>query len=293
MMDVNKGIILAGGSGSRLYPLSWATNKQLLPIYNKPVIYYPLTTLMLAGIKEICIISSKRDIVAIERLLGTGEQFGIQCVYKIQEHPRGLPEAFLIAEDFLKSEASMLILGDNFFYGNQLLKLLQLAKEQTTGAHLFLHPVDDPSAYGVISLNKDGSIQSVVEKPREYISNLAITGLYIFDHLAPQYTRKLTPSTRGELEITDLIKLYLNNNRLSYSTLGRGYVWHDTGTPQSLLQVSFYVEMIENRQGLLIASPEEVAFRLGYIDYNQFTRLVNNMVSCAYKQVLQKSVDIS
>jgi len=287
-MQVKKGIILAGGTGSRLYPLTIAANKQLLPLYDKPVIYYPLSTLMFAGIRDILIISSERDLPHIEALLRTGEQFGIKCSYQIQTSPRGLPEAFVIAEEFLAGEPSMLILGDNFFYGNLLQDLLQKAIKQTTGAHLFLHPVDNPSAYGVLAFDSDGTIKNIVEKPKDFISNLAITGLYLFDGNAPKYARQLKPSQRGELEITDLIRFYLEQNQLSFSQLGRGYAWYDTGTPNTLLQVSSFIETIETRQGLLISSPEEIAFHLGYISKDELNHHIGKMPECLYKRYLQK-----
>ena len=286
-MQVKKGIILAGGTGSRLYPLTIAANKQLLPLYDKPVIYYPLSTLMLAGIRDILIISSERDLPHIEALLGTGEQFGIKCSYKVQSAPRGLPEAFILAEEFLAGEASMMILGDNFFYGNLLQDLLQKAIKQTCGAHLFLHPVENPSAYGVLAFDSDGGIKNIVEKSKEFISNLAITGLYLFDSNAPKYAKQLKPSTRGELEITDLIRLYLEQNKVSFSQLGRGYAWYDTGTPNTLLQVSSFIEMIETRQGLLISSPEEIAFRLGYISKKELNCHIEKMPHCLYKNYLK------
>ncbi len=287
-MFVKKGIILAGGTGSRLYPLNIAANKQLLPLYDKPVIYYPLSTLMLAGIRDILIISSEADLPRMHNLLGTGEQFGIHCSYQIQKSPRGLPEAFILAEEFLAGEAAMLILGDNFFYGNQLLSLLHASAENLDGAHLFLHPVDNPVAYGVLKLDKQNNIECIVEKPKNFVSNLAITGLYMFDKYAPQYAKQLKPSARGELEITDLINVYLQQNRVSYSKLGRGYVWHDVGTPSALLQVGFFVETIESRQGLLISSPEEIAYRLGYITLDQLTSSLNQIPSCLYKTYLQR-----
>lgn len=290
-MQVTKGIILAGGTGSRMYPLTIAANKQLLPLYDKPVIYYPLSTLMLAGIRDILIISSERDLPHIEALLGTGEQFGIKCSYQIQTSPRGLPEAFILAEEFLASDASMMILGDNFFYGNQLLSLLQDAKSTSVGAHLFLHPVDNPSAYGVLKIDASGRIQRIVEKPKDFVSNLAITGLYLFDGNVAHYAKQLEPSSRGELEITDLINIYLKENRVSFSRLGRGYVWYDTGTPTSLLQVGSFVETIESRQGLLVASPEEIALRLGYINLQNLQDWVNKMPNCLYKVYLQKVID--
>ena len=289
-MQVTKGIILAGGTGSRLYPLTVAANKQLLPLYDKPVIYYPLSTLMLAGIRDILIISSERDLPHIEALLGTGEQFGVKCSYQVQTSPRGLPEACILAEEFLAGEASMMILGDNFFYGNQLLSLLQGAKCTFNGAHLFLHPVENPSAYGVLKLDSAGRVQCIVEKPKVFISNLAITGLYLFDGNVACYAKQLKPSSRGELEITDLINIYLKENRVSFSQLGRGYVWYDTGTPTSLLQVSSFVETIETRQGLLIASPEEIALRLGYISEEKLLQSIQKMPNCLYKDYLKKII---
>lgn len=287
-MQVKKGIILAGGTGSRLYPLTIAANKQLLPLYDKPVIYYPLSTLMLAGIRDILIISSERDLPHIEALLGTGEQFGINCSYAVQDSPKGLPEAFIIAENFLQGKASMLILGDNFFYGNSLQDLLRKAILQATGAHLFLHPVDNPGAYGVLSFDSNGNVKNIVEKPKEFISNLAITGLYLFDKNAPHYAKQLKPSARGELEITDLIKIYLEQNNISVSQLGRGYAWYDTGTPNTLLQVSSFIETIESRQGLLVSSPEEIAFHLGYISKGELSHYIGEMPECLYKSYLQK-----
>lgn len=286
-MQVKKGIILAGGTGSRLYPLTIAANKQLLPLYDKPVIYYPLSTLMLAGIRDILVISSERDLPHIEALLGTGEQFGIKCSYKVQDSPRGLPEAFIIAEEFLQEEPAMLILGDNFFYGSLLQDLLQKAINQTTGAHLFIHPVDNPSAYGVLSFDSNGNIKDIVEKPKEFVSNFAVTGLYLFDGNAPYYAKQLKPSARGELEITDLIRFYLDQNNISVSQLGRGYAWYDTGTPRTLLQVSSFIETIETRQGLLISSPEEIAFHLGYISKNSLINHIQKMPNCLYKNYLK------
>lgn len=286
-MEVRKGIILAGGTGSRMYPLTIAANKQLLPLYDKPVIYYPLSTLMLAGIRDVLIISSEKDLPNIKALLKDGKQFGIKCSYAVQDSPKGLPEAFIIAEDFLQGEASMLILGDNFFYGNSLQDLLRKAISQTKGVHLFLHPVDNPSAYGVLSFDTDGNIKNIVEKPKEFVSNLAITGLYLFDGNAPYYAKQLKPSARGELEITDLIKFYLNQNNISVSQLGRGYVWYDTGTPRTLLQVSSFIETIESRQGLLISSPEEIALNLGYISKDELNHHIGEMPECLYKNYLK------
>ena len=286
-MEVEKGIILAGGTGSRMYPLTIAANKQLLPLYDKPVIYYPLSTLMLAGIRDVLIISSEKDLPNIKALLKDGSQFGINCSYAVQNSPKGLPEAFIIAEDFLQGEASMLILGDNFFYGNSLQDLLRKAILQATGAHLFLHPVDNPSAYGVLSFDSNGNIKDIVEKPKEFVSNLAATGLYLLDKNAPYYAKQLKPSVRGELEITDLIKIYLEQNNISVSQLGRGYVWYDTGTPRTLLQVSSFIETIESRQGLLISSPEEIALNLGYISKDDLKYHIGKMPECLYKNYLR------
>jgi len=286
-MRVKKGIILAGGTGSRLYPLTLASNKQLMPLYNKPVIYYPLSTLMLAGIRDILIISSGKDLPNIKDLLGTGEQFGIKCSYAEQISPKGLPEAFLIAEEFLQNEASMLILGDNFFYGSQLCQVLNTATQKTHGTHLFLHPVENPSAYGVLQFNNHGKIEDIVEKPKEFISNLAITGLYVFDGDASKYAKELRPSLRGELEITDLIRLYLSRKKVSTSTLGRGYTWYDTGTANSLLKVSCFIKTIESRQGLLVCSPEEIALRLKYTSQTEFKKHIAKMPECMYKKHLE------
>ncbi|MDR0393385.1 MAG: NTP transferase domain-containing protein [Puniceicoccales bacterium] len=290
MKKISKGIILAGGNGSRLYPLTLATSKQLFPLYNKPVLYYPLTTLMLAGIRDILIISTERDLPAIKNLLGTGEQFGIQCSYKAQTSPRGLPEAFILAENFLQGQSSFLILGDNFFYGHQLSSLLEQSITATTGAHLFLHPVDNPSAYGVLETDANGCIKGIIEKPTTLVSNLAITGLYIFDEQAPTFAKQLKPSARGELEITDLIKHYWKQNQLTYSMLGRGYVWYDVGTPQSLLQVGNYVEILETRQGLFIASPEEIALRLGYITLDDIQKYIDKTPQCTYRHYLENLI---
>ncbi|MDR2769713.1 MAG: NTP transferase domain-containing protein [Puniceicoccales bacterium] len=290
MKKVSKGIILAGGNGSRLYPLTLATNKQLFPLYNKPVLYYPLTTLMLAGVRDILIISTERDLPAIQNLLGTGEQFGIQCSYKVQTSPRGLPEAFILAEDFLQNQPSFLILGDNFFYGHQLSSLLEQSIAITTGAHLFLHPVDNPSAYGVLETDANGCIKGIIEKPTTLVSNLAIAGLYIFDEQASTFAKRLKPSARGELEITDLIKHYWKQNQLTYSMLGRGYVWYDVGTPQALLQVGNYVEILETRQGLFIASPEEIALRLGYITLDDLKKYIDKVPLCTYRYYLEKLI---
>ncbi len=285
-MKFEKGIILAGGTGSRLYPLTLAANKQLLPIYDKPVIYYSLTTLMLAGLKEILIISSPQDLPAIQNLLGTGEQFGIKLSYKIQEKPAGLPEAFIIGKDFINQEPVALILGDNFFHGHGLTDLIFEARRELKGAHIFTYNVEDPSRYGVVTLNEKKEILSIEEKPKNSHSKLAITGLYYFDGTVAAKAKKLKPSARRELEITDLIRAYQAEGKLSMSLLGRGYVWFDVGNPQSLLDASNYVEVIQSRQGIAIASPEEVAWRMGFIDKKQLSRLVQKIPKGHYEKTL-------
>lgn len=282
-----KGIILAGGKGSRLYPLTLATSKQLLPIYDKPVIYYPLTTLMLAGIKEILIISTARDIQAIKNLFGDGRQYGISIQYKIQIKPNGLPEAFIIGEEFIDHEPVAMILGDNFFHGNGLSTLLLHSAQNINGVHIFVYPVDDPSAYGVVDIDKNGKIIGLVEKPEKFISHLAITGLYYFDGSASSRAKKLQPSARGELEIVDLIRSYLNDQLIDLTLFGRGYVWFDVGVPKTLLHASNYVEMIQSRQGIIIASPEEVAWNMGYINNTDFLKLIKILPDNPYRKYLK------
>jgi glucose-1-phosphate thymidylyltransferase len=287
-MRIQKGIILAGGSGSRLYPLTVAANKQLLPIYDKPVIYYPLTTLMLAGIRDILIISNPKDLPALELLLGNGEQFGINFTYLAQAKPNGLPEAFILGEKFIANNPVAMILGDNFFHGHGLSKAVFDPAQSLKGAHIFTYTVEDPYRYGIVVLNKQEKVLHIEEKPHQPQSNLAVTGLYYFDGSVADRAKTLQPSSRGELEIVDLIKSYIANNSLSITQLGRGYVWLDAGTSKSLLDASQYVEVIQSRQGILIASPEEVAWQMKFIDTNKFQNNLVKMPKCKYKEYLVK-----
>jgi len=286
-MNCKKGIILAGGLGSRLSPLTVATSKQLLPIYDKPVIFYPLTTLMLGGIQEILIISTPRDLLVIQHLLGNGRQYGLSIQYKVQIEPRGLAEAFIIGEEFIDRQPVAMILGDNFFHGHGLTDLLQNTSQHISGAHIFVCSVEDPSRYGVVAINKKGVITQLVEKPTEFISQLAITGLYYFDGSVAVRAKELKPSSRGELEIVDLIRSYLQDDAVELTLLGRGYVWFDVGTPKSLLNASNYVEVIQSRQGVIIASPEEVAWNMGYINDHDFIRIIDGLPNNPYKEYLQ------
>lgn len=290
-MKCKKGIILAGGTGSRLYPVTVATNKQFLPIYDKPTLFYPLTTLMLAGINEILIISNPRDIDPISRFLGTGEDLGLKFSYKVQETPRGLPEAFILGEEFIDNDPVALILGDNFFHGHGLSEAVLAPAQDVKGAHLFLHKVEDPERYGIMILNSNNQLVDLMEKPKNPKSNLAITGLYYFDSTVSARARKLSPSQRGELEITDLIRTYLNEGRVTHTELGRGFVWLDVGTPKSLLEASNYVEMIQTRQGLPIASPHEVAWRKEFISIKDFKILINKMPTSYYKKYLESIIE--
>ena len=268
-----KGILLAGGSGSRLYPVTLGVSKQLLPVYDKPTIYYPLSVLMLAGIREIAVISTPRDLPLIQNLLGTGEQFGIQLTYLEQAKPEGIAQAFLIAEDFLQNSPSCLILGDNLFYGNKLPELLLNAQKTTAGATIFAYHVQDPERYGVVAFDEQGHVTSLEEKPSAPKSNWAATGLYFYDHQAVTFAKNLKPSARGELEITDLNKRYLDAKALRVECMGRGMAWLDTGTHDSLISSSIFVQTIEQRQGLKIACLEEIALQKGFITAKQFLKL--------------------
>jgi glucose-1-phosphate thymidylyltransferase len=287
-MTIQKGIILAGGSGSRLYPLTLSSNKHLLPIYDKPVIYYPLTTLMLAGIREVLIISSPRDLPALEVFLGTGEQFGMQFHYQIQENPNGLPEAFILGKRFINQQPVAMILGDNIFHGHGLSEAVLNPSQSLRGAHIFLYPVEDPQRFGIARLDQEGKLLELEEKPSNPQSNLAVTGLYYFDGSVSERAARLKPSSRGELEILDLVRSYLEDRQVSVTQLGRGYGWFDSGTPKSLLDASQYVEVIQSRQGSFIASPEEVAWRMNRIDRSQFARLVASMPVSKYRDNLSK-----
>ena len=268
-----KGIVLAGGSGSRLYPLSLATSKQLMPVYDKPMIYYPISTLMLAGIRDILIISTPEHQSDFKRLLGTGESWGVNFSYEVQESPRGLPEALIIGEEFLEGESCALILGDNLFYGMGLGESLRDKAFELSGARIFCQEVKDPERYGIVQLDAAGKVLSIEEKPESPKSNVAATGLYFFDANAPQYARSLKPSRRNELEISHLIKIYMENGQLTAEVLERGAVWLDTGTFDSLAAASEFVKVIQERQGLRISCPEEVAWRQGYISSDQLISL--------------------
>lgn len=287
-MKIKKGIILAGGSGSRLYPLTLASNKQLLPIYDKPVIYYPLTTLMLAGIRDILFISTPRDLPAIETLLGTGEIFSMKFSYQSQEKPNGLPEAFILGESFIDNDPVAMILGDNFFHGHGLSEAVFNPAQKLSGAHIFTYNVEDPQRYGIAVLDNKEKVLNIEEKPLHPKSNLAITGLYYFDGTVSERVKTLKPSSRGELEIVDLIKSYIAEDKVSVTQLGRGYVWFDAGTPKSLLEASQYVEVIQSRQGTFIASPEEVAWRMNFINTSDFEKALSKIPKSKYKEYLAK-----
>ena len=275
-MTKRKGIILAGGSGTRLYPLTISVSKQLLPVYDKPMIYYPLTVLMLTGIKEILIITTPQDIDLFKRLLGNGSQWGIELTYTIQPSPDGLAQAFILAEDFLDGAPSALILGDNIFFGHGLPELLASANATLTGATVFGYHVKDPERYGVVEFSDTGTIKSIVEKPDKPTSNYAITGLYFLDGTAPERAKKVKPSARGELEIISLLESYLDDGFLTIQKMGRGYAWLDTGTHESLLDAGNYVRTITQRQGLQVGSPDEVAVEFGLIDRENLKGLSKN-----------------
>lgn len=268
-MTQRKGIILAGGSGTRLYPLTIAVSKQLLPIYDKPMVYYPLTVLMLAGIKDILVITTSQDQEQFQRLLGDGNQWGIHLEYKIQPSPDGLAQAFILAEDFLDGAPSAMVLGDNIFFGHGLPDILAAADEQTSGASVFGYHVSDPERYGVVAFDDDGKVQSIIEKPDVAPSNYAVTGLYFLDGSAPERARKVRPSARGELEITSLLESYLAEDELRVEKMGRGYAWLDTGTHASLLDASNFVRTLTERQGLQVGSPDEIAYQLKWITKEQ------------------------
>ena len=281
-----KGIILAGGSGTRLYPVTRVVSKQLMPVYDKPMIYYPLSVLLYAGCREILVITTPQDQSDFRTLLGDGSEWGIQITYAEQPRPEGLAQAYLIAEEFLGGAPSVLVLGDNIFYGHGLPELLASADSRTTGATVFGYYVGDPTQYGVVSFDADGNADGLEEKPVNPRSNYAVTGLYFYDGRASELARTLKPSPRGELEITDLNRLYLGAGELSVEVMGRGYAWLDTGTHASLLDAGLFVRLIEDRQGLKICCPEEIAWRMGFIDDSQLERLAAPQLKSGYGSYL-------
>ena len=277
-----KGIVLAGGSGTRLYPVTQAMGKSLLPVYNKPMIYYPLCTLMLAGIREILVISTPEDLPKIQTLLRDGSQFGIRFAYKVQPKPEGIAQAFLLGEDFIAGSAAALVLGDNIFYGHDLAKDLRESAEKTRGARVFAYPVHDPERYGVVEFDASGRALSIEEKPKQPKSKYAVTGLYFYDDQVVEIAKSLKPSARGELEITDVNRAYLKNEQLDVVVMGRGMAWLDTGTHESLMDAALYIQAIEKRQGLMVACPEEIAYRSGYITATQVEAIGSSMKNSSY-----------
>ena len=285
-----KGIILAGGGGTRLHPMTLAVSKQLLPVYDKPMIYYPLTTLMLAGCREILIITTPADRPLFLRLLGDGAQWGVKLAYVEQPRPDGLAQAYILGAEFVARQPSMLVLGDNLFYGHGLPELMRNALQRGAGAAIFAYRVKDPQRYGVIGFDAQGRPTSIEEKPAQPRSNWAVTGLYAFDGQAPEFAARLKPSARGELEITDLNRAYLERGQLHVERLGRGYAWLDTGTPDSLIEASEFVRVLERRQGFRIASPEEISFRNGWISLDELAALGERLAAGAYGQYLLEIV---
>jgi glucose-1-phosphate thymidylyltransferase len=281
-----KGIVLAGGSGTRLYPVTQSICKQLLPVYDKPMIYYPLATMMLAGMRDICIISTPQDTPRLEQLLGDGSKWGLNLQYIVQDKPEGIAQAFTLGADFIGDDDCALVLGDNVYYGHDLADMMQDADNNKEGATVFAYPVSDPERYGVVDFDKDGKALSIEEKPSKPKSRYAITGLYFYDNQVVEFARNLKPSARGELEITDVNQAYLDNGNLNVQVMGRGMAWLDTGTHDSLLDASMFIQTLEQRQGLKVMCPEEIAYRMGYINAEQLEKLAQPLLKSGYGKYL-------